>query len=242
MDKANIKKVKSLNERIERIQTKRTKAETQKEMLLSSLDAEIKKYSENYGVDLKGKSLKETISLILAEQSKVVADIKSEYELKEKVVSAIESGNIAEANELLGITDEDEAVVEEESVEEEYSSDDFDDFGDIEGEETDYSIDEEEDDYSGIDDSDYADDEDDDFGGIEETDYADEEEDEENDFSFDELGTADEDNEKAVENLGTNADDIVEELGTADDDDIYGDMDMDDFGFGDILSGSKLDI
>lgn len=226
MDKANIKKVKSLNERIESIQTKRTKAETQKEMLLSSLDAEIKKYSENYGVDLKGKSLKETISLILAEQSKVVADIKSEYELKEKVVSAIESGNIAEANKLLGITDEEEVVVEEEVVEEEYSSDDFDDFGDIEDEEIDYSIDEEEDDFGGIDDSDYSDDE----------------EDEENDFSFDELGTADGDDEKAVENLGTNADDIVEELDTADDDDIYGDMDMDDFGFGDILSGSKLDI
>lgn len=226
MDKANIKKVKSLNERIESIQTKRTKAETQKEMLLSSLDAEIKKYSENYGVDLKGKSLKETISLILAEQSKVVADIKSEYELKERVVSAIESGNIAEANKLLGITDEEEVVVEEKPVEEEYSSDDFDDFGDIEDEETDYSIDEEEDD----------------FGGIDGSDYADDEEDEENDFSFDELDTADGNDEKAVENLGTNADDIVEELDTADDDDIYGDMDMDDFGFGDILSGSKLDI
>jgi hypothetical protein len=223
MDKANIKKVKSLNERIESIQTKRTKAETQKEMLLSSLDAEIKKYSENYGVDLKGKSLKETISLILAEQSKVVADIKSEYELKEKVVSAIESGNIAEANKLLGITDEEEVVVDEEEVEEEYSSDDFDD---IEDEETDYFVDEEEDDFGGVDDSDYSDDE----------------EDEEDDFSFDELGTADEVDEKAVENLGTNADDIVEELDTADDDDIYGDMDMDDFGFGDILSGSKLDI
>lgn len=223
MDKANIKKVKSLNERIESIQTKRTKAETQKEMLLSSLDAEIKKYSENYGVDLKGKSLKETISLILAEQSKVVADIKSEYELKEKVVSAIESGNIAEANKLLGITDEEEVVVDEEEVEEEYTSDDFDD---IEDEETDYFVDEEEDDFGGVDDSDYSDDE----------------EDEEDDFSFDELGTADEDDEKAVENLGTNADDIVEELDTADDDDIYDDMDMDDFGFGDILSGSKLDI
>lgn len=223
MDKANIKKVKSLNERIESIQTRRTKAETQKEMLLSSLDAEIKKYSENYGVDLKGKSLKETISLILAEQSKVVADIKSEYELKEKVVSAIESGNIAEANKLLGITDEEEVVVDEEEVEEEYSSDDFDD---IEDEETDYFVDEEEDDFGGVDDSDYSDDE----------------EDEEDDFSFDELGTADEVDEKAVENLGTNADDIVEELDTADDDDIYGDMDMDDFGFGDILSGSKLDI
>lgn len=223
MDKANIKKVKSLNERIESIQTKRTKAETQKEMLLSSLDAEIKKYSENYGVDLKGKSLKETISLILAEQSKVVDDIKSEYELKEKVVSAIESGNIAEANKLLGITDEEEVVVDEEEVEEEYSSDDFDD---IEDEETDYFVDEEEDDFGGVDDSDYSDDE----------------EDEEDDFSFDELGTADEVDEKAVENLGTNADDIVEELDTADDDDIYGDMDMDDFGFGDILSGSKLDI
>lgn len=225
MDKANIKKVKSLNERIESIQTKRTKAETQKEMLLSSLDAEIKKYSENYGVDLKGKSLKETISLILAEQSKVVADIKSEYELKEKVVSAIESGNIAEANKLLGITDEEEVVVDEEEIEEEYSSDDFDD---IEDEETDYSVD----------------DEDDDFGGVDDTDYSFDEEDEEDEFSFDELGTVDEeeDNEKSVENLGTNANDIVEELDTADDDDIYGDMDMDDFGFGDILSGSKLDI
>lgn len=224
MDKANIKKVKSLNERIESIQTKRTKAETQKEMLLSSLDVEIKKYSENYGVDLKGKSLKETISLILAEQSKVVADIKSEYELKEKVVSAIESGNIAEANKLLGITDEEEVVVDEEEIEEEYSSDDFDD---IEDEETDYFVDDE-----------------DDFGGVEDSDCSDDEEDEEDDFSFDELGTVDEeeDDEKSVENLGTNADDIVEELDTADDDDIYGDMDMDDFGFGDILSGSKLDI
>lgn len=222
----NVKQVKELNERIEAIQTQRTKVETKKEMLMARLTSEISKYEEIYGVKLTGKSLKDTISAIKAEQDRVSKNIQEEYELKEKVITAIESGNIEEANRLLGI------VVEEENQIDEVESqvDEEDDYID----EEDNYIDEDED-FSDEDTSDDLDaDVDMDFSVDDE---------EEDDFGIDDFGIEDNTSHKSVKNIGSTVDEVVKELDDEGEDfDALDDMDFDDFGFGDMLSGSKLDV
>lgn len=215
----NVKQVKELNERIEAIQTQRTKVETKKEMLMARLTSEISKYEEIYGVKLTGKSLKDTISAIKAEQDRVSKSIQEEYELKEKVITAIESGNIEEANKLLGI------VVEEENQIDEVES---------QVDEEDNYIDEDED-FSDEDTSDDLDaDVDMDFSVDDE---------EEDDFGIDDFGIEDNTSHKSVKNIGSTVDEVVKELDDEGEDfDALDDMDFDDFGFGDMLSGSKLDV
>lgn len=109
----NAKDVQSLNSRIETINTNRTKAKTQQEMLQQRLEEELDNYKSQFGVDLKKGSLAQTKVLINAEVKKVVNEVQKEYELKEKVVSAIESGDYEEAYNLLGIKQEVEELVEE---------------------------------------------------------------------------------------------------------------------------------
>lgn len=109
----NAKDVQSLNSRIETINTNRTKAKTQQEMLQQRLEEELDNYKSQFGVDLKKGSLAQTKVLINAEVKKVVDEVQKEYELKEKVVSAIESGDYEEAYKLLGIKQEVEEVIEE---------------------------------------------------------------------------------------------------------------------------------
>lgn len=222
----NVKQVKELNERIEAIQTQRTKVETKKEMLMARLTSEISKYEEIYGVKLTGKSLKDTISAIKAEQDRVSKSIQEEYELKEKVITAIESGNIEEANKLLGI------VVEEENQIDEVESqvDEEDNYID----EEDNYIDEDED----FSDEDISDDLDADV----DMDFSVDDE-EEDDFGIDDFGIEDNTSHKSVKNIGSTVDEVVKELDDEGEDfDALDDMDFDDFGFGDMLSGSKLDV
>lgn len=219
--------IKKLNDKIEKIQVQRTKAETKREVLLSRLDSELSKYEKEYGVSLKGKTLKDTIKAISSEQKKVFDDLEGEYNRKLLVVSAIENGNIAEANELLGIKpvseDFDEEPMEEDTSEgginevvEEPDEDldgDFDDLSDIATDDDDFGIDED-------DLSDTAT-EDDDFG-------------------IDEEDTKKEEVKKP---LGSSVDETVKELD--DEDDIYAsldDVDFEDFGFGSILNGTELDV
>lgn len=215
----NVKQVKELNERIEAIQTQRTKVETKKEMLMARLTSEISKYEEIYGVKLTGKSLKDTISAIKAEQDRVSKSIQEEYVLKEKVITAIESGNIEEANKLLGI------VVEEENQIDEVES---------QVDEEDNYIDEDED----FSDEDISDDLDADV----DMDFSVDDE-EEDDFGIDDFGIEDNTSHKSVKNIGSTVDEVVKELDDDGEDfDALDDMDFDDFGFGDMLSGSKLDV
>lgn len=215
----NVKQVKELNERIEAIQTQRTKVETKKEMLMARLTSEISKYEEIYGVKLTGKSLKDTISAIKAEQDRVSKNIQEEYELKEKVITAIESGNIEEANKLLGI------VVEEENQIDEVES---------QVDEEDNYIDEDED----FSDEDISDDLDADV----DMDFSVDDE-EEDDFGIEDFGIEDNTSHKSVKNIGSTVDEVVKELDDEGEDfDALDDMDFDDFGFGDMLSGSKLDV
>lgn len=115
----SVKEVAKLNSRIEKINVERTKAKTKQEILQKKLDEELAEYKEKYEVDLSGDTLKKTKSLIDAEVKKVTKVVEEEYNLKLSIVSAIESGDYAEANRLMGIEEEPEEVVEEEEAESE---------------------------------------------------------------------------------------------------------------------------
>lgn len=231
----DVTQVKLLNNKIEDIQAKRNRAQAQKEVLLNSLNENIQKYEEAYGVSLQGKSLKETIALIAAEAKKVSSSIQEEYTLKEAVVDAIESGDIAKANELLGI----EIVEEVEEYEE--PVDDVEeihvamkpmgvDFDSADVEDTVEEVTE-------VAGSDFDDDsfevptDDDDFGL---DDVGTSEDEDDFDFSFSDEDMPD------VSEMGS-VDDTVEDLESGSDakNDVY--ADFDDFGFGDILQGSKFE-
>lgn len=218
----NANEIKVLNDKIEKIQVQRTKAETKREVLMSRLESEISKYEKEYGVSLKGATLKDTVKAISVEQKKVSKGIEEEYNLKLKVVSAIESGNIEEANSLLGI----ETPVNDFDVDDLEDTEELEEVTPVEDDTTNNS--EETDDF-GIDEADFNledDGEDEDVFGLNE----DEEE----------------VTEKAKTPIGSSVDDTVKELDNEEDDeDIYSgldNVDFDDFGFGSILNGTELDV
>ena len=140
--------VEQLNDRIEKLNTDRTKTETRKEVLMQNLDKLLDSYAKDYSIDLRGQKFSETYKKIQAEAQKVSADIQKEYSLKERVVSAIESGDIDEANELLGIPQEEDEESEEEvvdeEVEEEGVKEESEEIEEPEEEEEDFGIPEEE--------------------------------------------------------------------------------------------------
>lgn len=103
MSSVSVKEVQSLNKRIEKINTERTRVETRTEMLKNQLLADINAYKEQFGVDLYDKNFNKLRELVKAESEKVMNEVSKEYELKEKVVSLIEEGDIEEANKLLNI-------------------------------------------------------------------------------------------------------------------------------------------
>lgn len=220
----NANEIKVLNDKIERIQVQRTKAETKREVLMSRLESEISKYEKEYGVSLKGDTLKDTIKAISVEQKKVSKGIEEEYNLKSKVVSAIESGNIEEANTLLGI----ETHINDFDVEDIEDTEDLDEVSPVEDDTKD--VPEEEEDNFGIDEDEFSldddDAEDEDVFGLSEAE--------------------EESSEKVKTPIGSSVDDTVKELDNDDDDeDIYSgldNVDFDDFGFGSILNGTELDV
>lgn len=111
--------VQSLNSRIEEINVQRTKGEARLEMLKKQLETELSSYEEQFGVTLKGAKFNTTKARIEKELKQVVAEVEAEYELKQKVVQAIDEGDYEGACELLGIEEEaseDEIVVEEPKV------------------------------------------------------------------------------------------------------------------------------
>lgn len=218
----NANEIKVLNDKIEKIQVQRTKAETKREVLMSRLESEISKYEKEYGVSLKGDTLKDTIKAISVEQKKVSKGIEEEYNLKLKVVSAIESGNIEDANSLLGI----ETPVNDFDVDDIEDTEELEEVSPVEDATKDVP------------------EEDDDFG-IDEADFNLEDGGEDEDvFGLNE--DEEEVTEKAKTPIGSSVDDTVKELDNEeDDDDIYSgldNVDFDDFGFGSILNGTELDV
>lgn len=219
----NANEIKVLNDKIERIQVQRTKAETKREVLMSRLESEISKYEKEYGVSLKGDTLKDTIKAISVEQKKVSKGIEEEYNLKLKVVSAIESGNIEEANTLLGI----ETPINDFDVEDIEDAEDLDEVSPVEDDTKD--VPEEEDNF-----------------GIDEDEFSLEDDDTEDEDVFGLSEAEEESSEKVKTPIGSSVDDTVKELDNDDDDeDIYSgldNVDFDDFGFGSILNGTELDV
>lgn len=219
----NANEIKVLNDKIERIQVQRTKAETKREVLMSRLESEISKYEKEYGVSLKGDTLKDTIKAISVEQKKVSKGIEEEYNLKSKVVSAIESGNIEEANTLLGI----ETPINDFDVEDVEDTEDLDEVSPVEDATKDVP-------------------EEDDNFGIDEDEFSLEDDDTEDEDVFGLSEAEEESSEKVKTPIGSSVDDTVKELDNDDDDeDIYSgldNVDFDDFGFGSILNGTELDV
>lgn len=219
----NANEIKVLNDKIERIQVQRTKAETKREVLMSRLESEISKYEKEYGVSLKGDTLKDTIKAISVEQKKVSKGIEEEYNLKSKVVSAIESGNIEEANTLLGI----ETPINDFAVEDIEDTEDLDEVSPVEDDAKD--VPEEEDNF-----------------GIDEDEFSLDDDDVEDEDVFGLSEAEEESSEKVKTPIGSSVDDTVKELDNDDDDeDIYSgldNVDFDDFGFGSILNGTELDV
>ena len=217
----NANEIKVLNDKIERIQVQRTKAETK--VLMSRLESEISKYEKEYGVSLKGDTLKDTIKAISVEQKKVSKGIEEEYNLKSKVVSAIESGNIEEANTLLGI----ETPINDFDVEDIEDTEDLDEVSPVEDDTKD--VPEEEDNF-----------------GIDEDEFSLDDDDAEDEDVFGLSEAEEESSEKVKTPIGSSVDDTVKELDNDDDDeDIYSgldNVDFDDFGFGSILNGTELDV
>jgi|GEM_PF-2163378 len=108
---ASVKEVEALNSKIEKINLERTKVKTQQELLQKRLEQELKEYNDSFGVNLLGDNIKVTQAKIKAEIDSVTKVVNEEYALKEKVVKAIEDGDYDYANKLMGITvDEQEEI------------------------------------------------------------------------------------------------------------------------------------
>lgn len=119
MGSISVADVKQLNSRIESIHTQKTRSESKIEVLKKQLDNELESYEETFGVSLKDKSFAVVKAKVKKELETVTKVVKEEYELKEEVVNAIESGDYSRAYKLLGIKHEEpvEEVQETENIE-----------------------------------------------------------------------------------------------------------------------------
>lgn len=115
----SVQDVASLNKRIEQLNVEGTRTETRISMLTEQLATGLREYESQYGVNLSGKTLKKTAELIKKEYETILSAISKEYELKSRIVEAIQRSDIDEANRLLGIAqdapeEEPEVTVEQE--------------------------------------------------------------------------------------------------------------------------------
>lgn len=251
----SVKELEKLNRRIENINKEYTKKKTQQDMLKERLNKEIAAYKKEYNVSLEGKSIAETKKKIIAEHKKLVSEVESEYSLKLQVVQAIEEGDYDEAAKLLGIepeveeVEEDEEPVEEEVEDEEATTTATEDIevDEDDDEEIDFGIDEDD-----------EEEEEESFGSdeaeVEDEGFNMEVEDE--DSEVEEVSAADfmkaagikkpEPDKKSTEVKGSAPKDAFADMPDVEED-IFGDMEVEDdddevdFGFGDMLSGTKFE-
>lgn len=111
-----LNEIEKLNKRIERINTEKTKADAQREVMEKRLTECISDYAKKYGVSLNGKNLKEIKEKLAKEVNLVEAKTKEEYEKASNIVNLIESGDIKGAWKVLGVDieeTEEEVTVEE---------------------------------------------------------------------------------------------------------------------------------
>lgn len=243
----SIKEVENLNKRIEKINNEYTKKKTQQDLLKDRLEKELKAYKEEFGVNLGGSNMAEIKRNIEKEHKEVVSRVEEEYKEKLQIVQAIEEGDYEEAGRLLGIEPVQEEVEEVEVAEEEpttLSAEVPDDF----------SFDEE-DNSENPEEADFG------FGEMAISDEDDESEEFEDDDSIEIPGFEDDVEEMEVSSEdflsslkgGSSVADSVKEVESSDEIaipevDISGleisDDDDDeeiDFGFGDMLSGTKFE-
>lgn len=233
--------VKNLNKKIEGLNAQGNRAKAKLEVLEGNLTQSLEDYKSSYGVDLRGKSMKTTAANIQKELLAVEADVQREFELREAVVAAIESGDIEEANRLLGVTvveeDDEEEVEETPEIEDiiyeieespiSGSSDVEDDFGiDAAGDTEEPSFEE-----------DLSDDDSFDLDGL---DFGDLDLSEEEEPAKPEPAKP---QNKKSSNIGSTVEDTVQSLegvpnGFEDFD--FGSDDFEDFGFNELLAGTKF--
>lgn len=251
----SVKELEKLNRRIENINKEYTKKKTQQDMLKERLSKEIAAYKKEYNVSLEGKSIAETKKNIIAEHKRLVSEVESEYSLKLQVVQAIEEGDYDEAAKLLGIepeveeVEEDEEPVEEEVEDEEATTTATEDIevNEDDDEEIDFGIDEDD-----------EEEEEESFGSdeaeVEDEGFNMEVEDE--DSEVEEVSAVDfmkaagikkpETAKKPTEVKGSAPKDAFADMPDVEED-IFGDMEVEDdddevdFGFGDMLSGTKFE-
>lgn len=222
--------VKNLNKKIEQLNAQGTKAKGKLEVLEGNLQQAIQDYSSLYGVNLSGKTMKATAANIQKELKSVESAVQAEFELREKVVAAIERGDIDEANRLLGVEvveeveEEPEEVYEpaEEAVDEEDEGVDFGaDVYDAEDDEVESFG------FSGLDFGDLSIDEDETSGVVPKSPSKPVEK---------------KSSSKSAPVTGTPANNVVEDMeGDFGDFDLSED-DFEDFGFGSMLSGTKFSL
>lgn len=233
--------VKNLNKKIEGLNAQGNRAKAKLEVLEGNLTQSLEDYKSSYGVDLRGKSMKTTAANIQKELLAVEADVQREFELREAVVAAIESGDIEEANRLLGVT-----VVEEDDEEEVEETPEIEDIVDeIEGSpisgssdvEDDFGIDTAEDTEEPSFEEDLSDDDSFDLDGL---DFGDLDLSEEEEPAKPEPAKP---QNKKSSNIGSTVEDTVQSLegvpnGFEDFD--FGSDDFEDFGFNELLAGTKF--
>lgn len=233
--------VKNLNKKIEGLNAQGNRAKAKLEVLEGNLTQSLEDYKSSYGVDLRGKSMKTTAANIQKELLAVEADVQREFELREAVVAAIESGDIEEANRLLGVT-----VVEEDDEEEIEETPEIEDIIDeieespISGSsdvEDDFGIDTAEDTEEPSFEEDLSDDDSFDLDGL---DFGDLDLSEEEEPAKPEPAKP---QNKKSSNIGSTVEDTVQSLegvpnGFEDFD--FGSDDFEDFGFNELLAGTKF--
>lgn len=233
--------VKNLNKKIEGLNAQGNRAKAKLEVLEGNLTQSLEDYKSSYGVDLRGKSMKTTAANIQKELLAVEADVQREFELREAVVAAIESGDIEEANRLLGVT-----VVEEDDEEEIEETPEIEDIIDeieespISGSsdvEDDFGIDTAEDTEEPSFEEDLSDDDSFDLDGL---DFGDLDLSEEEEPAKPEPAKS---KNKNSSNIGSTVEDTVQSLegvpnGFEDFD--FGSDDFEDFGFNELLAGTKF--
>lgn len=232
-----VQEVQSLNKKIESINVQRTKAEAKVEMLRKQLAQEVVEYKKTYRVDLSDSSFAKLSGKVKAELSKVSDEIKAEFELKQKVVQAIDEGRYEDAYKLLGIEVEQQVEVSEKISETVVTPTDEIEIG------ADFGIDlgddiEVED--KGNDDIKITLDDDDE---IEIPIVEDDDDEVDGGVMLDDIGKSSGTGKKPISMKGQGALDAVESIEVVDDEDEISipDMGDNDWGFGDILSGTQFD-
>lgn len=111
------KNIEILNGKIEKVNKEKIRVDTQLKIYKSQLAAKLKAYAEKYGENLEGSNFETTIKNVESALEKVRTSVQKEYDFKNQVISLIQSGEIAEANKLLGVGTNDAQVESEVSTE-----------------------------------------------------------------------------------------------------------------------------